>query len=304
MHSESVGTNQGSPPPKKVLGTMAPGRRDVKEDDVLYTIRGPKLLGEMTSPEVEAVLAVSDLALIAAGSIEAHGPHLPLLTDTLTGEMLCRKVIARLGSEGRAAVGLVIPFGPTPDRMRWAGTITVSNDTFIALARDVGRSLFRHGFCQQIWLVCHLDDFGPLLVVGRDLVDELGARAAVLWGWIRVGDYDARLGLSSAEHPERDGHGGEMETSRVLASHPSLVNRSRLGSFLPQAKAKIPYDEIVLNGGAIYMPPADYGAIAPPGFVGRAELGTAEKGERSLDLAVDWICEVIRRDFPAPTHDA
>jgi creatinine amidohydrolase len=271
----------------------------VTGSNILYTVQGPKLLGEMTSAEVEAVLKESDLALIAAGSIEAHGPHLPLLTDTLTGEVLCRRVIARLARDGRRAVGLAIPFGPVSDRMRWPGTITVSNDTFIALTRDVGRSLFHHGFRRQVWLVCHLDNYAPMLVVARDLVDELGVKAMVLSGWIRVGDYDARSQLSTAEHPERDGHGGEMETSRVLATHPSLVDRGRLTSFVPAPKKeKIAYDEIILNGGGIYTPPADFGTVSPIGFVGRADLGTADKGEQSFGLAVEWIVKVINRDLP------
>lgn len=275
------------------------------DTDILYTVRGPKLLGEMTSPEVEEVLKESNLAIIAAGSIEAHGPHLPLLTDTLTGEVLCRRVIARLAGDGRRAVGLAFPFGPVSDRMRWPGTITVSNDTFIALARDVGRSLFHHGFEQQAWLVCHLDNYAPMLVVARDLVDELSAKAVVLSGWIRVGDYDVRNRVSTAEHPERDGHGGEMETSRVLATHPSLVDRNRLTSFVPTAKKeKIVYDEIILNGGGIYTPPADFGAISPVGFVGRADLGTPEKGEQSFELAVEWIVKVINRDLPVASKSA
>src|SRR5262249_54992212 len=146
------------------------------------------------------------------------------------------------------------------------------NDTFIALGKDVGRSLARHGFRQQVWLVCHLDDFAPLMVVARDLVDELGINVGVLWGWARVGDYDARHRLSTADHPERDGHGGEMETSRILASHPTLVDRSKLTAFVPaSAKEKIQYDEMVLNGGGLYTPPADFSAISAAGFVGRAD---------------------------------
>ena len=270
----------------------------MEKPPALYTVRGPKLLGEMTSPEVEAVLKESDLALVAAGSTEQHGPHLPLYTDTFEADTLCRRVLARLQQEGRAAVGFVIPVGPTSDRMRWPGTLTLANDTFLALSRDVGRSLFRHGFRKIVWLVCHLDSYAPLLVAARDLVDELGVQTAVLWGWLRVGDYDARQNLSTAERPEADGHAGEMETSRVLASHPDLVDQSQLGSYLPEGtKKKIPYDEIVLNGGALYAPPADFGTISPPGFVGRADLATAEKGHRSYELAVDWVWKVIQRDF-------
>ena len=267
-------------------------------DEPLYDVRGPKLLGEMTSPEVADVLEQSSLAIIAAGSTEQHGPHLPLWTDAFSGETLCRRVIARLREEGQTAVGTVIPYAPTSDRMRWPGTLTVSNDTFLALARDIGRSLFRHGFRRQVWLVCHLDSYGPLLVAARDLVDELGAQAAVLWGWLRAGDYDARHDLSTAESPGADGHAGEMETSRVLVSHPGLVDESRMGSYFPEgAKEKIPFDELVLNGGALFAPPADFGEVSPAGFVGRADLATAEKGEREFELAVDWICRVIRRDF-------
>src|SRR5262249_27050416 len=161
-----------------------------------------------TSPEVERVLQKSDLAIVAAGSIEAHGPHLPLLTDSLTGEQLCRRGLARLQKQGLAAGGVLLPFGPPAGPRAWAGALPLCNDTFIALGKDVGRSLAHHGFRQQAWLVCHLDDFAPLMVVARDLVDELGINAGVLWGWARVGDYDARHRLSTADHPERDGHGG------------------------------------------------------------------------------------------------
>ena len=267
--------------------------------DPLYNVTGPKLLGEMTSPDVEAVLKTSDVALVAAGSTEQHGPHLPLWTDTFSGETLCRRVIARLQEDGLSAVGTVLPYAPTSDRMRWPGTLTLSNDTFLALARDVGRSLFRHGFRKILWLVCHLDSYGPLLVVARDLVDELGAQTAVLWGWLRVGDYDARHELSTSDSPGADGHAGEMETSRVLASHPNLVDMSLAGSYFPEgSKEKIAYDELVLNGGAVYAPPADFGEVSASGFVGRADLATAEKGEKEFELGVDWLCRVIRRDFP------
>ena len=121
----------------------------VSAEEPLYEVRGPKLLGEMTSPEVENVLEQSTLAIIAAGSTEQHGPHLPLWTDAFSGETLCRRVIARLQEEGQTAVGTVIPYAPTSDRMRWPGTLTLSNDTFLALARDIGRSLLRHGFRDQ-----------------------------------------------------------------------------------------------------------------------------------------------------------
>ena len=85
---------------------------------------------------------------------------------------------------------------------------------------------------------------------------------------------------------------------RVLVRPEEAEGVTASGIYLPEgAKEKIPFDELVLNGGALFAPPADFGEVSPAGFVGRADLATAEKGEREFELAVDWICRVIRRDF-------
>ncbi|MDP9372969.1 MAG: creatininase family protein [Chloroflexota bacterium] len=80
-------------------------------------------LEELSWPEVrEALDAGFTTVVVAAGSIEQHGPHLPLLTDTLIGDRLVAAIVARLDG---ALQGPTIPFGCSEHHMSFPGTLTL-----------------------------------------------------------------------------------------------------------------------------------------------------------------------------------
>ena len=64
-------------------------------DDVLYEVKGPKTLYEMSWPEVEEALKNTDIVLIPVGSTEQHGTHLPLGSDTIQGWDMVRMISSR-----------------------------------------------------------------------------------------------------------------------------------------------------------------------------------------------------------------
>lgn len=93
---------------------------------------------ELTWPEVRDAIAQGyDTVVIAAGSIEQHGPHLPEMTDTLIGTHLVRTIVERVPN---ALQGPTITIGCSEHHMSFAGTVALSTETFVAVVRDVARS--------------------------------------------------------------------------------------------------------------------------------------------------------------------
>lgn len=234
----------------------------------LYVIRGPKLLHELTMKEVADKLDQTDVVVFAGASTEAHGNHLPLAADAIQAEELLRLVVERLEADGCPAVGgPVIPFGPTTDRMGFPGTLSISNSTMIALLKEIAHSLFVRGFRKFALLMYHFDNMAPMTVAVRELIDEFPPEAQVmmLQGFLRA-------------------HGGEMETSRVMAAREALVDLEMAEPSYPvkQPTFAIDYDRQVLHGGSIFRPPRDYHLDAPLGYVGNPTLPRPKKAGSAM----------------------
>jgi creatinine amidohydrolase len=261
----------------------------------------PQLLGELTFPEVADALTRTRTVVLAAGSIEQHGPHLPLLSDYYQGDEFVRRTVARLAERGVEVLGgLCFPFAPAEDALSFAGTISVRNETYIALVTDVLESLYGHGFRFFPIVVSHEQTMGPLMAAVRVFNGEHGdAAAGVLTGWYLAGVTSVKDELCEGAQPARDGHAGELETSRVLASHGHLVRMDRAGCYYPPPREGRPlaYDAYPLAGGGVYRPLHRYERVGPDGYVGDASAATAQKGDRMIELGVEWVCDAIERHF-------
>jgi creatinine amidohydrolase len=273
----------------------------------LYTVRGPKLLPEMTPREVAEALTHTHTVVFAAASTEAHGAPLPLAADSIEAEELLRLVSLRMAQDNYPVVaGPVIPFGPTTDRMSLPGTISLSNQTFIGVVKDVSRSLLHHGFMNFALIMYHADNLGPMMVAVRELIDEFpdGAHLILLSGHLRAGDRDLLPTLSRSKHPDMEGHGGELEASRVLAARPELVYLEYAEPSYPLRAPSYPvaHEKELLHGGGTFSPPKDYRRVAPLGYVGNPGLATKEKGEASNTAMAEWVCALLKREFLGVTR--
>jgi creatinine amidohydrolase len=268
--------------------------------ETIYEVKGPKLLGELSSPAVAETLARTKTVVMAGGSVETHGPHLPLLSDTFQGEEFIRRVVLELEGRGVPVLGgFSIPFAPAEDTLPFAGTISVRNETYMSLVDDLLESLYTHGFRYFPFIVAHEQVMGPLMSVARAFNGKYGdARAGVLTGWYIAGVIDVKTELAVGAEPLKDGHGGEIETSRVMSARPELVDLTLAGTHYPAgSREQLPWDDYPLAGGGVYAPHHSFGQRGPDGFVGDATLATLDKGERSYGLGVKWLADVIARDF-------
>ena len=96
-----------------------------------------------------------------------------------------------------------------------------------------------------------------------------------------------------------ESHGGEGETSRILATHPELVHPERGTPFHlpPEQLRKIQSPEHMKTGGGIYYGIRSFRALTPYGQIGDPTLAQTETGEKGYDVIVDWLSMVIKRDF-------
>jgi creatinine amidohydrolase len=115
---------------------------------------------EMTWPEIKAAIESGyTTAVVAVGSTEQHGPHLPTMTDARIGDDVAERVARKLG---HALHARTIAVGMSEHHLAFAGTISFKAETLRLILRDYVDSLARHGFMQIVFLPSHGGNFSTV----------------------------------------------------------------------------------------------------------------------------------------------
>lgn len=247
-------------------------------------------LDEMSWPEVRAAIDAGRTTVIAAaGSMEQHGPHLPMQTDTLLGTFLVEAIVERVPG---AFQGPTIPFGVSTHHMPFSGTITLDEDTFKTVVRQYAESLAAHGFEHIVIVPSHGGNFAPL----GQLQEELGGRIGDanfltfndLMGFMTY--FEAVASADGIDMSVAGAHAGEAETSLVMAANERLAQMEHaiegyVGDFGPDQAEKL---------FAEGMP-----ALTDNGILGDARPADRERGFRYRDTMADGLAEWIRERIPS-----
>jgi creatinine amidohydrolase len=178
---------------------------------------------ELTMPEFEAARDELKTVIIPVGSLEEHGPHLPLGTDAFHAQEVARRV-----AESRPV--LVAPpvfYGICRSTREHPGTVSISGDTLRALLKDLGREFHRQGLRRLVFISGHAGGthMGALVEAGEALLTEFAdLRVAV----VNVLDLLREVLTARPDliKTKGDSHAGEVETAIMLAAHPKLVKGS------------------------------------------------------------------------------
>ena len=180
-------------------------------------------LEELTRPVFEDWLKneAAPVVIIGVGSIEQHGPHLPLGTDTLTARAFIHEVARRTNS---VCIHPCFP-GYSPHHMGFPGTITFRESTLVAVLMDTVGSLARHGIKHFVMTNIH---GGNANIV--NLVMQLAKREFRVMIAAPDGPSDTETGKIRSDRGKRhwDVHSGPTETSTALHLFPDLVEMWRL----------------------------------------------------------------------------
>ena len=178
-------------------------------------------LGELTSPAF-AALDPKPALLVPLGIVEEHGPHLPLDTDTIQAVATCEEVAERLG----CLVAPALAYGNCSSTRNFPGSFSLGFDTLRAIARDILRDCVRHGIPTVAFVSGHAGGahMRALKLAAEEAVEEHPTlRVFVLSDHELLAGFDAKA-AAGVELPRWDGHAGGMETSRMLAIRPDLVD--------------------------------------------------------------------------------
>ena len=177
-------------------------------------------LANLTTEEVRELLAKpKTAALVPVGSVEPHGPHLMLATDTLIGEHASRVACERLmGQRIEAVVAPSVPYGVTDYAQGFAGAITIPAAVLSAYLRAVCTGLLAAGFKHVCLVSNHLEPEHDAAV--RASIDGLPTGHASV-----ASPLTRRWGrLLSDEYKHGNCHAGRYETSLVLAAKGRVLN--------------------------------------------------------------------------------
>jgi creatinine amidohydrolase len=176
------------------------------------------VMPELTWTEVDAVLKDRPVALLPIGATEAHGPHLPLSTDTVIAQEMARRGAAKLKEHGIPC--LVLPpvsFSVAEFGADFAGTISISPETSVALLRDVCTAAGRRFRAVAVANI-HLEP-KHVECVKKAVEEARKAGVNVCYADITKKRWADTLGEAFKEGD----HAGVFETSLMMAAAPGLV---------------------------------------------------------------------------------
>ncbi|WP_276271050.1 creatininase family protein [Haloarcula litorea] len=237
-------------------------------------------LGEMTWTEVEAALDDGvDTAIVAVGAVEQHGPHLPLLTDTLRGDAIAERIADELGD---AVVAPTIRPGCSGHHMSFPGTITVPPAVLMDQIRAYCRSLDEHGFAHVVLVPTHGGNFAPVNTVAPELGRELDTNVVALADLQELMELgNAGLADAGVDYREPVVHAGAVETAVLLAVAEDLVDTD---SFEVGTEGEVSTARLLSEGME---------TITENGVLGDPNHATAAAGEAILDRVAEAYAEQV-----------
>lgn len=231
----------------------------------------PTELGRFTWTDVEPTDAT---VVVPVGSLEQHGPHLPLSTDTRIAAATAERAVAMLREATDSAADFVlappIPYGASGEHESFPGTISIGQDALRLLLVELGRSATR--WCSRIAVVNGHGGNAAPLVSAVTLLRSEGRDVT----WFPCGFVGA------------DAHAGRAETSAMLAIEPESVRMDRA-----EAGNTDPVNDLLVR-----MRAGGVRAVSANGVLGDPAEASARDGAQALHVLAEHLRAALLRWRP------
>lgn len=240
-------------------------------------------IDEMTSVQAADAFSKAKVGIIPVGATEQHGPNLVFGADWRIAAEIARRVASEV--DPLAVVVPPLPFGLSGHHMSSPGTIHISSSTFMALCRDVARSLSSHGLSKIVFVNGHRGNENLLGVLITELTYEFGIEAASSFWMTQASD-----AVNRHKKTDRWGHACEVETSVAMA-----IDSNLLGPELEKGDLIEDYGAYEDNYEPFSLLTArSFASRTRNGVFGDARQATLEAGNEIVETAVKRTAEFIR----------
>jgi creatinine amidohydrolase len=257
-------------------------------------------LAKIPFPEVDRLAKLGRaLVILPIGVVEEHGAHLPLGMDSFAAEAYAASAAPHLEEAGyEVVIAPTINYGVARAAIDFPGTLSLEPETLRSMVVEIGRSLSRHGLSRLVILNGHRDKhhMRALDDARKILVEEKSAQA-LLVGFAHDDEVTAacyRDGVRQfykSPRPDREGHGGESETSVALHAFPQTVRQE----IIRQLEPNFDYDVEAFRNET-----KDYWSISGGrGYFGWPQAAKAETGKQFIAVRGKNIAGVILKAWGA-----
>jgi creatinine amidohydrolase len=255
---------------------------------------------ELTWPEMREAIKSQPVVLLPFGTVEDHGPHLPLNTDNVIVEAICLDAARR--APGEMLVMPVVAYGLDEHHMDFPGTVTVDMQTLLAFVADVAMSPARHGFSHVLIVNGHGSNAS---------IAELAARRVVLQTGIVCGAMspnaaiDPALAEPTLSEMRRSGpggvaHAGEYETAMMLHLRPDLVQMEK--AVREMGQLKLEYFNWDHPEPSVLSWQDWWSRMSESGICGDPTVATTEFGRALFETTVENLVRFVREFCTIPVR--
>jgi creatinine amidohydrolase len=251
-------------------------------------------LAHLTWVDARDAIAEAELAIVAVGSCEQHGPHLTLDTDSVIAQAFARRLAGDLGS--RALLCPSLPYGLSEHHMGFAGTLTLRAETLLGFLSDLVESLSRWGLRRLLVVNGHGGNIDAIRLAARAARrDRRALVAGVMWAQVAADEIAQRV------TSELYGHACEVETSVAMVVAPDSLRADRIAEPRPAAQR----DPLTDPPSARVDRPTWFHEWTENGALGDPRLASAELGEDIVETAYARALEFARRfaEEPLPQYE-
>lgn len=238
---------------------------------------------KMKWPEINALSRNDIVVVCCLGSLEQHSWHLPMITDSLIGEEIVRRLERCMPGELLCLPAIWL--GCSSHHLSFAGTMSATLTTMLSVIRDITSSVAQHGFRKLLFVNSHGGNQPAMSASIQELGHEFPNMKIVGVTYWDV----AKNELAAIRESEFGGmgHACELETSIVLAVAGELVDMSRAEKDGILAESTYSRSEMLASSAVnVYKPMSE---MSHHGGFGDPSLATAKKGESFLDAIVSGL---------------
>jgi creatinine amidohydrolase len=239
-------------------------------------------------PTLDPALRQDWIVVLPLGAHEQHGPHLPFETDSLIAEGIVERLVQAMPAHLPVTFLPVEPVGYSIEHMDIRGSQTLTFEEAVDRWLDIAAGLHRQGIRKFVMLNAHGGN-SPLMTIVATEARVRFNMLAVATSWTRFGLPE---GLIAPEDKAIDIHGGDIETSVMLALHPDRVDMARADAF-PSRQPEFEKRFTHLRAYGRHAFGWKMSDLSSQGVAGNAAAATAKKGEAILAHAVKGLVELL-----------